>query len=127
MAHICKKCKVPLNKKNWFPAQKKNYDYKCKECGKKEKKQRRADLKLEIISAYGGKCACCKCNTIEFLTIDHIDGTGAEHRKKIDANIFYYWLKKNNYPQDNFQLLCFNCNCAKGIYGACPHQQKSHL
>jgi hypothetical protein len=26
------------------------------------------------------------------------------------------------YPKDNFQLLCMNCNFAKGHRGECPHQ-----
>ena len=28
--------------------------------------------------------------------------------------------RKNNYPE-GFQVLCSNCNFAKGKYGSCPH------
>ena len=31
------------------------------------------------------------------------------------------WLKNNNYPK-GFQILCWNCNFAKGVLGQCPHQ-----
>lgn len=32
-----------------------------------------------------------------------------------------WWLRRNNYP-NGFQVLCHNCNMAKGFYGKCPHQ-----
>jgi len=30
----------------------------------------------------------------------------------------YRWAKANGYP-DILQLLCFNCNYARGYYGVC--------
>lgn len=59
----------------------------------------------------------------EFLTIDHIDGNGAEHRRTLKRGgiTFYRWLINNGFPS-GFQTLCYNCNCAKGQYGTCPHQ-----
>lgn len=77
---------------------------------------------------YGGKCACCGESNVVFLTIDHIDGSGAKHRKKIFGKArggtdFYRWLKNKDYPKDNYQILCFNCNFAKHVLGKCPHQQ----
>ena len=32
-----------------------------------------------------------------------------------------YWLEKNNFPS-GFQILCWNCNFAKGSLGKCPHE-----
>lgn len=29
--------------------------------------------------------------------------------------------KSENYP-DKYTVLCFNCNCAKGAFGFCPHE-----
>ena len=82
-------------------------------------------LKEEVIQEYGGKCACCGEDTYEFLTIDHIHGGGAEHKRQMKAagigQNLYRWLKKNGYPKEDFQLLCMNCNFAKGKYGTCPH------
>jgi len=79
-------------------------------------------LKELALVIYGeGKCTCCGEGIMEFLTIDHIDGGGKEHRKEIGmGNKIYHWLYKEAYPP-GFQVLCFNCNCAKGIYGKCPH------
>ena len=87
--------------------------------------------KLNLIAAYGGKCACCGEAEPKFLTIDHIFNDGSQHRKELfgstRGNMFasgrlYRWLRQNGYPKDRFQLLCLNCNCAKGHWGQCPHQ-----
>lgn len=84
-------------------------------------------LKEQLVKAYGGKCVCCGETAIEFLTIDHINGKGAEHRRQLGSNTasgsnFYRWLRNNGFPKDNFQLLCYNCNCSKGMNGYCPHK-----
>jgi hypothetical protein len=55
-----------------------------------------------------------------FLAIDHVDNSGAKHKKEIGgAAYFYRWLRNNGYPP-GFQVLCFNCNWAKS-HGGCPH------
>lgn len=84
-----------------------------------------AQLRTEVFAAYGDECACCGESSREFLTVDHVGGWGAEHRKTIGdgtGNI-YRWLKRNGYPQERFRLLCWNCNCAMGIHGYCPHER----
>lgn len=81
----------------------------------------RKQLRIDALVAYGTKCACCGETTIEFLTIDHIDGGGRKHRKEIGSQ-FYRWLRNNYYPE-GFRTLCYNCNCSIGAYGYCPHQR----
>lgn len=85
-------------------------------------------LKLETLSHYGELvCKCCGDKHWQFLTIDHIDNDGAKERKELGisgGSEFYYWLKKNNYPKKNYQILCLNCNRAKYDYGQCPHQNE---
>lgn len=71
---------------------------------------------------YGGCCVCCGEKSLEFLTIDIIDGENKIHKKIGYGADFYRWLYRNDYPKDNFQCLCMNCNFAKGMYGKCPHQ-----
>lgn len=69
-------------------------------------------------------CKCCGESNTVFLTLDHINGKGSLHRKKVGSGrVFYRWLKKNRYPE-GFQVLCFNCNYAKYRKGVCPHQIK---
>lgn len=51
---------------------------------------------------------------IRILTIDHINGGGAKHRKQLgnSASRFYRWLIKHNYPE-GYQVLCMNCEWIK--------------
>lgn len=89
----------------------------------------RLEAKIEAFTRYGGcSCACCGEKHIEFLEIDHIQNDGAEHRMRLGGKNFvglrfYKWLKRNAYP-DGFQVLCGNCNSAKGRYGECPHERE---
>ena len=92
-------------------------------------RQYRASLKLSTFRQYSKEipeCACCGENNIEFLSMDHVDGNGAEHRRNTGCgtgDVMYRWLRRHGYPA-GFQVLCFNCNQAKGRLGQCPHQSK---
>ena len=44
------------------------------------------------------------------------------YNAKRKANALNQWLITNNFPM-GFQILCWNCNVAKGILGVCPHQE----
>ena len=80
--------------------------------------------RMLVIKAYGGKCSCCGEDRHEFLAIDHMDGSGNEHRRSIGgAPAFYPWLIKNNFPS-GFRVLCHNCNLSFGFFGYCPHQKE---
>ncbi|MFF4026970.1 hypothetical protein ACFYY5_29380 [Nocardia elegans] len=58
------------------------------------------------------------------MTIDHINGNGAAHRRSLGKNAgsLQVWrsLIADNFPS-GYQVLCWNCNVAKHIYGVCPH------
>jgi hypothetical protein len=77
-------------------------------------------LRLQVVEAYGGKCACCGESHIQFLTLDHINGGGSAHRKSIHGKV-YAELRRNGFPP-GYQILCWNCNAASGLYGKCPHK-----
>lgn len=99
-------------------------DIYCRDCRKAYGLYYTIKVKQEVFNAYGGRCACCGEERLEFLAIDHVHGNGNTHRKLIGKNggrTFYNWLKKNNYPND-FRLLCHNCNHSYGSQGYCPHQ-----
>lgn len=129
--HNCRKCGILLNENNSYKNRIKQSHYICRQCHNIEQAVSNNLIKKEVFSHYGSACACCKESNLAFLTIDHIDGNGAEHRRsiqktsKLKSTDFYRWLKKNNYPTDNYQVLCFNCNCAKHICGICPHQKNN--
>jgi hypothetical protein len=65
-------------------------------------------------------CACCGEGTYEFLAIDHVNGGGSQHRKTVKGHVVRD-ICRNDFP-DGYQVLCHNCNMAKGFYGQCPHQ-----
>jgi hypothetical protein len=96
-----------------------------KEVTRKSGKKRRVKLRADVLAGYGGthpKCACCGENEKQFLAIDHIEG-----RKGIPRELgymFYLRLRKEGFP-DGYQILCHNCNMAKGMYGQCPHRAQA--
>jgi hypothetical protein len=86
----------------------------------------RAEQRMKVLRHYGGEspaCACCGESELAFLAVDHIDGGGNQHAKEIGGagSNLIRWLIDHDYP-DGFQILCHNCNVAKSILGACPHQ-----
>lgn len=117
---LCKSCKSPTN----------GYLYCDYHRARKRETTVRNNVrvKIEVFTAYGGCiCACCGERELRFLTIDHINNDGAEHRrqlfgksKQIGGSRLYRVLKKQGYPP-GFQVLCFNCNITKGFFGECPH------
>ena len=120
-----------LSKKNWHNRQpktrKQKYDKQWianNPAKRKATKQRHLrKLKMDVIKIYGGKCKCCKEKEPLFLTVDHVNGDGKDHRKEIVGQAFYRYLRKLGKPDTRFQLLCFNCNIAKSLFGVCPHQR----
>lgn len=87
----------------------------------------REKLRQEILEAYGGECACCGEDEPRFLTLDHVEGGGIKHRKRLNPTgmggvAVYQKVRQQGFPA-TYQLLCWNCNCAKGVHGKCPHQE----
>ena len=81
-------------------------------------------IRLEVIRHYSNGlcvCACCGEKTFEFLAVDHLNGGGLKHRKIYEIKSLANWLFRNGFP-GGFQILCYNCNQAKALWGACPHK-----
>jgi hypothetical protein len=145
MKLICIKCDIekPLDDFNIDSRRKHGVESVCKLCRylQRGKDNIRAGIRRHKIKtrdsvycAYGGYvCACCGETKPKFLTIDHIDNNGAEHRKAISGPNnrcgsfdVYRWLKANHYPK-GFQVLCYNCNCGRHRNGGiCPHKDIPH-
>lgn len=121
----CKLCKQVLELEKFVKNRKDvlGYSYECKLCTNKRHVQRNREIRNECIIHYGGKCACCEEKNYKFLTFDHIEGNGNLHRREIKVRVMHRWMKRNNFPK-GFQILCYNCNCAKGHYGICPHEEE---
>lgn len=113
-----------------------NAEWREKNPGKYTEYNKKSNLKLkrQVMDAYGSKCACCGETELTFLTIDHINNDGNEHRREMAAESgnysqagarTYRWLRDNNFPE-GFQVLCANCNYGRQWNGGiCPHQENS--
>lgn len=88
--------------------------------------RRRYEVRDAVYQAYGGyRCACCGVTEKSFLSIDHINNDGAEHKRKCKLQTgeqLYRWLVRNKFPS-GFQILCMNCQWGKrNNNGVCPHE-----
>lgn len=85
------------------------------------------EVRLQVLRHYSDGeplCRCCGEKELVFLAMDHIEGGGNKQRKEMKGapHSIYRWLIKHGFPK-GFQVLCHNCNMAKHILGACPHQK----
>jgi ribosomal protein L37AE/L43A len=136
----CRHCGVTLTNENWYPSEKRNGHWQCIACFREAAREWRLRtdynrmyarrIRIEVMEHYGAKCACCGEREVLFLTLDHVNNDGAQDRRSHGSRRdfcgwrFYRWLKTHDYPDEiKLQALCFNCNSAKGYFGACPHEQ----
>jgi hypothetical protein len=93
-----------------------------KERRNKENKQKYKDLQTKIFYILSPICTSCGITNIRFLTLDHIHNDGAKDRNGAKSNVgILRNLYKLGWPEDyikeNYQILCWNCNCVKGLRG----------
>lgn len=139
LSNNCKFCDLILCDENFPKYFQHKYCNNCKKIIEKyrrslNKKQRKPGLnncnlnnlktKLEVFKIFNSKCNCCGESNFSKLTIDHIKGRDINSQDYNKTGIqLYYWLLNQSisFVKENYQLLCFNCNCAKGYHGFCPH------
>jgi hypothetical protein len=78
----------------------------------------RERTKYRIFNLYSGgepKCAQCGENRMVCLSIDHIQGDGAKHRRELNGGrgTELYLSIEKNYDPSRFQVLCMNCQWVK--------------
>lgn len=124
----CIKCASLLTAENWLSYLVKRSNYICTPCyrnyGKtyhksdpeynNKQKNRARRRRSAVIFSYGNRCKFCYEDRFERLTIDYVHGGGTQHRKKIHSNIIDH-LYNNKLDLDEYQVLCYNCNCSKNI------------
>ena len=79
---------------------------------------RRRLLKERLFKMYGSKCACCGEANKAFLTLEHKNGNGRSEGRTQEAR-WKVAIRANDHSK--YEILCFNCNIGRGIYGVCPH------
>ncbi len=106
--------------------------YNQREGTKTSARIRARALREEAMIAYSEngtpQCACCGETNVGFLSIDHVDNNGAEHRRLLKSAgkcgpQFWRQLKKAGWPRTPpLQVLCYNCNMGRqNNCGICPH------
>lgn len=90
-------------------------------------REKNAKLREEMLTAYGKVCRCCGETTTEFLSIDHIERNGQDHRKELGGRAtstysFLVALRRLGWPTEGIQILCMNCNFATRYGKLCPHK-----
>ena len=110
----------------------------------KKYQKKNDDQRLKILQAYSKRlsnsdvpcCNCCGLNDhLDFLALDHVLGkkqmdsmpelVAIGYSSTLENNKLKDWIIRNNFP-DGFQILCHNCNFAKGYprnNGKCPHEK----
>jgi len=122
------------------PRNRSGLDSYCRECSsryvhdyyernpnaKKDSNRRHyATVRNKVFDHYGWVCSCCGETEPFFLTTDHVNGNGGGHDRLLRGYAMYKAIIDAGFP-DDFQILCFNCNC--GRYrngGTCPHKSAS--
>jgi hypothetical protein len=90
-------------------------------------KAARLALRSKILAGYGGRCTCCGETEEQFLTIEHINGGGRKHRKRVGSTeAVSREIIRAGFP-NHFTILCMNCNWARRRGTACPHENKPSL
>lgn len=79
-------------------------------------KRHERPVKIDVLEHYGGgKLACVRCgfSDIRALTLDHVNGNGADDRKlRGSGGRLYFYLRRFGYPE-GYQTLCMNCQFIK--------------
>jgi hypothetical protein len=73
-----------------------------------------AELREQVIEAYGGGCAICGEQDPELLQLDHVRGYGSRERKTVRGRRFYRQLIRQGYAT-SIQLLCVSCHRKKTL------------
>ena len=80
-------------------AHQKKYRDANKESLNLHRRNKAKSIRELVFEYYGKSCVCCGESGSVFLTIDHINGGGNQHRREIGGNstAIYRWLVKNNF------------------------------
>lgn len=82
----------------------------------KAAKLRHYCMKLKALEVVSPSICCIYCGESDpkKLEIDHVDGNGTEHRKKMDGANFHYTLVREGIPENvRLQILCETHNAMK--------------
>lgn len=111
------------HKDKWSEYSKKSYP-KYKDNKREYQRELTSRYKHRFLEMYGNACSCCGETIFDFLTIEHKQGQQKITRR---TGLVAYRDAVQEYRPDLYEVLCWNCNCAKGKLGYCPHHPPEEL
>jgi hypothetical protein len=123
---VCRHCHRRLMPVDFYPNPQARSGLQswCKACTREAALARLRAARRDALMHYSAgnvRCACCGESEERFLALDHINGAGPRQPgTRPGGNTFFAWLKQHCFPA-GLQVLCHNCNGAKGRDGACAH------
>lgn len=87
------------------------------------KKIHKIKLRIRAYNLLGNKCECCGEGCADFLTVDHKNNNGKEHRKLIgrSSEELNRAVVRHPNPTEEYRLLCSNCHLSYTKIGYCIH------
>lgn len=106
------------NNKEEIKAKNRDYTLKNPERYSASRKRIRRRIMSSIFDKLGNKCELCKVANKIILQIDHIEGGGSKHFRKVAASIKGYYKEIAKSVENNegkYRLLCANCNLSEAV------------
>jgi hypothetical protein len=92
----------------------------CLNCAAELLQQHNARMRATCFAILGGKCARCGESEPEFLTVDHVNGDGAEERLSLHPDQIKRLIVSGKADLSRYRVLCRNCNDEDGIASRFP-------
>lgn len=118
---LCLKCKVNPHRPNRTRCQ------ECNDATVASNKKANVGYIEKFYELYGNACNCCGESERKFLNVDHVNNDAwiEKQEKGYRSNNISIMrrIMRSGIKDENFQILCFNCNCGKQLNnGVCPHK-----
>ena len=89
-------------------------------------KNYRKAVRQTVLDALGKVCECCGESEDRFLTLEHKNGGGGLHRKRLKTtHSVFKDIQRRGFPKEEFGVLCMNCNFATRFGELCPHKKEA--
>lgn len=123
---FCQTCRIELNPETAPKSVVKLKYGLCFSCHSKYNFEKRSMEKTEVMSHFGGNCACCGEARLDQLSIGHPNEDGRKHRDAWGSggNMYSNLILHEFITEYELRIECFNCNCGASVNGGiCPHKR----
>jgi len=115
----------PGYSRDYWMAHKSDSHYK--ETASRANRNYREKKQQQLFDIFGDHCRCCGESNKVFLTLNHINGDGADERRRLTGNpqsgSMASWREAiRTKDHTRYEILCYNCNNAVKDGRVCPHK-----